>query len=258
MAYSRKEVKKEISSAVKNYELAINQMKIFMKSEYAQSSRINLLLSYNLSWAIKAKQILEEVEVALENDAVDRSIVFSFKELINECDKEYMNIEDTYKRLQYSKEQGFSDFQDSIMKLRALCYDLSFFDDMVTTLDTYCKEGTNAVINTNNFFGNAKEIQIQQGTANSSQNQYVTEPFDYEKVVGVISAIRQYDNILDKEYKENAKIVRDKLSEIEELATQKRDSGKIKTLLSDLKKLSMGISESVIASGIVSLISTFL
>lgn len=85
MAYSRREVKEKISSAVKNYDSAINQMTIFMKSEYTQASRINIFLNCNLSWAVKAKQILEEVEVALENDVIDKSIIFSFKELIK-CD----------------------------------------------------------------------------------------------------------------------------------------------------------------------------
>lgn len=258
MVYSKRNVKEKISSTVKNYELAINQMEIFMKSEYAQSINKNIYLNLNLKWAVKAMQILEEVEAAIENEAMDRSIVFSFKELIKECDKEEANIEDTYKLVPFSEEQGFSDFEVSLMKLRELCYEISFFDDMVTTLDAYCKEGINPVNNTNNFYGNVKDIQIQQGTTNSSQNQYVTETFDYEKVIGLISSIRQYDTFLDNEYKENATVVKDKLLEIEELATQKRDSGKIKTLLADLKSLSLGISESVIASGIVSLISTFL
>lgn len=256
--YSRKEVKLLVSNNVKEYELAINHMMIFMKSCYAISKGINIFLSYHVIWAKKAKQILEEIEIALEKNVMDKSIVFSFNDLINECVNEHKNIEDTYNRLSFSKEQGFSEFEHLLMRLRELCDGISYLDEMVTTLETYCKEGTNVMNNTNNFFGNATGIQIQQGTTNSSQNQNVIETFDYEKVVGVISTIGQYDTLLDNEYKQNAKIVRDILSEIEKLATQKKESGKIKTLLIDLKNLSIGISGSIIASGIVSQISAFL
>jgi len=37
MAYSKKELKEKVLRVVKDYELAINQMTIFMKSEYAHN-----------------------------------------------------------------------------------------------------------------------------------------------------------------------------------------------------------------------------
>lgn len=233
-------------------------MKTFMKSGYAISNRINVFINYNLNWAEKAMQILEEVEIALKNDIIDKSIIYNFNELINECANEHKNIEDTYNRLLFYDEKGYREFEHSLMKLRELCDDISYYDDMVTTLETYCRKESNIINNTNNFWGDTTSIQIQQGTTSYLQNQNVTESFDYEKLVRVISSIRQYDTLLENEYRENVKQVRDILSEIEKLAAQKRESRKIKVLLNDLKNLSIGISGSIIASGIISQISEFL
>lgn len=109
--------------------------------------------------------------------------------------------------------------------------------------------------NTNNFFGEVTGVQIQQGTVHSSQSQSVTQGFDYDGVADIIEKIKKYDSLFDDEYGERASEMRNRINQIEHLIQKKENPGKIKMLLDDIKNLSIGITGSVIASGIVALIA---
>ena len=117
-------------------------------------------------------------------------------------------------------------------------------------------EGQRIVNNTNNFYGEAKGVQIQQGTNNSSQNQTIIQDFNYDKVKEVVGQIRKYDSMFDEEYGENASELRNKIGEIEELLQKRENPSKIKALLTEIKNLSIGVAGSLIASGIVTAISS--
>ena len=110
--------------------------------------------------------------------------------------------------------------------------------------------------NTNNFYGEVTGVQIQQGTVNSSQSQSVNQGFNYDEVAEIIQKIKKYDSFFDDEYGENALEMRNKISEIENLVQKKENPSRIKTLLNDVKNLSMGVAGSLIASGIVALLSS--
>ncbi len=71
----------------------------------------------------------------------------------------------------------------------------------------------------------------------------------------IIEKIKKYDSFLDDEYGENALEIRNKIDEIEDLVQKKENPSRIKTLLSDIKNLSIGVTGSLIASGIVTLLS---
>ena len=114
------------------------------------------------------------------------------------------------------------------------------------------KEITN---NTNNFYGEVTGVQIQQGTVNSSQSQSVNQGFDYAEVAEIIQKIKKYDSFLDDEYGENALEMRNKIDEIEDLVQKEENPSRIKALLNDIKNLSIGVAGSLIASGIVTLLS---
>ena len=109
--------------------------------------------------------------------------------------------------------------------------------------------------NINNFYGQVSGVQIQQGTVNSLQSQSVNQGFDYAEVAEIIQKIKKYDSFLDDEYGENASEMRDKIDEIENLLKKKEKPSRIKILLNDIKNLSIGVTGSVIASGIVTLLS---
>lgn len=117
------------------------------------------------------------------------------------------------------------------------------------------RENQRITNNSNNFYGEVTGVQIQQGTVNSSQSQSVNQGFDYAEVAEIIEKIKKYDSFLDDEYGENALEIRNKIDEIEDLVQKKENPSRIKTLLSDIKNLSIGVTGSLIASGIVTLLS---
>lgn len=104
--------------------------------------------------------------------------------------------------------------------------------------------------NTNNFYGNVTGVQIQQGTVNSTQNQTITQEFDFEAVGEVIKNIKKYDAMFDSEFGDKAAELRSKLDGIEKLVKNRENPSKIKLLLTELKNLAVGITGSLIASGI--------
>lgn len=110
------------------------------------------------------------------------------------------------------------------------------------------RENQRITNNTNNFYGEVTGVQIQQGTVNSSQSQSVNQGFDYAEVAEIIEKIKKYDSFLDDEYGENALEIRNKIDEIEYLVQKKENPSRIKTLLSDIKNLSIGVTGSLIAS----------
>ena len=117
------------------------------------------------------------------------------------------------------------------------------------------KENQRITNNTNNFYGEVTGVQIQQGTVNSSQSQSVNQGFDYAEVAQIIQKIKKYDSFLDDEYGENALEMRNKIDEIEDLVQKEENPSRIKALLNDIKNLSIGVAGSLIASGIVTLLS---
>lgn len=109
--------------------------------------------------------------------------------------------------------------------------------------------------NINNFYGQVSGVQIQQGTVNSLQSQSVNQEFNYDEVTEIIQKIKKYESFFDDEYGENASEMRDKIDEIENLLKKKEKPSRIKILLNDIKNLSIGVTGSLIASGIVTLLS---
>lgn len=105
--------------------------------------------------------------------------------------------------------------------------------------------------NTNNFYGNATGVQIQQGTVNSSQTQTVTQEFDYGAIRDIIENIKKYDGMFDVEFGDKALELRERIARIEELIEKRENPSKIKMLLTELKNIAVGVTGSLIASGLV-------
>lgn len=104
--------------------------------------------------------------------------------------------------------------------------------------------------NTTNFYGNVTGVQIQQGTVNSSQTQTVTQDFDYGAIAEIIKNIKKYDEMFDAEFGDIALELRERVAKIEELIEKRENPSKIKMLLSELKNIAVGVTGSLIASGI--------
>jgi len=106
--------------------------------------------------------------------------------------------------------------------------------------------------NVTNFYGPVSNMQMQQGTVNSTQTQTITtESVDFDKVAEFVEKVKKYDPLLEDEYGEQATEVWEKLDEISSLVQKKENPGRIKSLLIELKNLSVGMTGSLIATGIV-------
>ena len=97
-------------------------------------------------------------------------------------------------------------------------------------------------------------ILIQQGTVNSSQEQAINQGADYEAAVKIVEQIRKYDALLDNEFGENASELRSKVDELAELVEKKNNPSKVKIILTEIKNLALGVSGSLIASGLLTLL----
>lgn len=111
--------------------------------------------------------------------------------------------------------------------------------------------------NTNHFYGDVTGVQIQQGTVNSSQTQSITQDFDYGAISDILENIKKYDSLLDDEFGDKASDLRGKIVELEELIEKRENPSKVKILLAELKNLAIGVSGSLIASGIAAQIPLF-
>lgn len=256
--YSKVRLINKLDNAIKNYSKAINEINEFSKSSYCRSLNINIFLCQHIKWGETAMEILWEVVEKLKNNNLKKAEVENLKSLIKNCRKEHNDIEDTYKRVHCKNTSDYYEFQQTLMKLRELCDEVEYYDEFIVMLENYIEEEKIIMNNSNNFYGKALGIQIQQGVKDSSQIQIIDNDFDYKQVESVIKAIRQYDGHIDSDYKDVAIEVREKLQQIEILVSQEREPQQIRNLLGDLKNLSIGITGSLIASGIVSMITPLL
>lgn len=113
------------------------------------------------------------------------------------------------------------------------------------------------IYNTNNFYGDVTGVQIQQGTVNSSQTQTITQDFDYDAAREIVDNIKKYDGFFEEEFGDKASDLREKINSLEILLEKRENPSKIKLLLTELKNLAVGVTGSLIASGIVAQIPNF-
>ena len=105
-----------------------------------------------------------------------------------------------------------------------------------------------------NIQGNINGVQIQQGTTNSSQFQNVNQVFDYEKVAEILNEIDKYVPMFADIYGHDCEKAENALNEAKEAVVARENPSKIKKALSILKEVSLRVSSSLIATGILTLL----
>ena len=100
----------------------------------------------------------------------------------------------------------------------------------------------------------SSNIQIQQGTVNSSQIQTINEVFNYENAMRILNEISKYKSMFADVYGEDSKIAEETLDEAIKAVEKKEKPSKIKTALSVLKDITLRVSSSLIATGILGLL----
>ena len=105
-----------------------------------------------------------------------------------------------------------------------------------------------------NIQGNINGVQIQQGTTNSSQFQNVNQVFDYEKVAEILNEIDKYVPMFADIYGHDCEKAENALNEAKEAVVARENPSKIKKALSILKEVSLRVSSSLIATGILTVL----
>ena len=78
-----------------------------------------------------------------------------------------------------------------------------------------------------NIGENSSNIQIQQGTVNSSQIQTINEVFNYENAMRILNEISKYKSMFADVYGEDSKIAEETLDEAIKAVEKKEKPSKI-------------------------------
>lgn len=109
---------------------------------------------------------------------------------------------------------------------------------------------------TNNFYGTANGVQIQQGTKDSKQSQKLSLPLDVTRIDELIQTIRKYDSVLDDDYGiEEAANIRAATEELDVAIHKNEETDKVKGILGYIRDLSVNAGGGLVATGILHLIS---
>lgn len=104
----------------------------------------------------------------------------------------------------------------------------------------------------NNFYSEANNVQIQQGTVDSKQCFSKVE-VDENLIRQLIDTINQYDAILDDEFGNDAKMLREYNANLSRMLAQKEDKTTMNKIVGFIKDLSVNAGGGLIAAGIINI-----
>ncbi len=145
--------------------------------------------------------------------------------------------------------------QIQISKQRKEEVDRQKHNEVISAIKEAGKNGA-----TINIGDNTHDFQIQQNTSNSNQIFNNTQTFDYEKAYGVLKDIKSFFDYphFNSTFADNSDIVKQIVESTIEAIEKKDDSTLIKKSLHILKDLAIGASSSLIATGIIGLLTPIL
>lgn len=126
--------------------------------------------------------------------------------------------------------------------------------------DMDINKSKSGVTNNITIYRDISNSQIQQETSNSNQTINIKSKFDYDGTLKVLHEIQKATNYEDfeREFSGKAQEVKSLVDNIIKMLDEKDKPAKIKTALHTLRDLSIGITSSLIASGITVLVSQLL
>ena len=112
---------------------------------------------------------------------------------------------------------------------------------------------------TNNFYGDANAVQIQQGTTNSTQKQNTECSIDEKKISEFLQEIRKHDDLLEGEFgEENAEKLRALVRELANCSNDTKSEEKKRSLFTSIKEICVNAGSSILAAGIIQLITNII
>lgn len=163
--YSPEEIIERYRRHIDNYNSIIQELKNIMKTTYVKRQNIGGFLKDHLCFCTEAVKVLNDAIEAIQNDIVDESICMRLEGLFESCVEEHRKLEDTYNRVNERYTDEFYEYEAVHIRLRDECDDMEYCDATVKFVRAIIRNRTN----TNIFYQDATNIQIQQGTHNSLQ-----------------------------------------------------------------------------------------
>lgn len=159
-------------------------------------------------------------------------------------------MQDVLERTQKENELVFRKIQMARDKKEA--EELHRHNELIEALKSAGENGATIVVG-----DNANNIQIQQKSNLSSQEMVSSQTFDYDKALGVLKEIQEYLDYpqFEKTFKDNSETLKTIIIETINAVEEKREPSLIQKSFKVIKELAVGAGKSLIASGIVSLIS---
>lgn len=123
-------------------------------------------------------------------------------------------------------------------------------------LEDYMEKGQ-VTNNTLHIGGNVTNSQFQQGNVNSTQSMIIHNNFDYEQVLKTLAKInKSFENSdFEEDFGDKSEELKRIVAETIEMVNRKEEPTKIKAALSTIKDLAVGVTGSLIATGICGLIT---
>ncbi|MEI3388735.1 hypothetical protein [Simiaoa sunii] len=161
--YSAEEIIEKYHKHIHNYNSIIEELKNIMENAYIKKQNIGDFFELHLRFCVEAVNVLSEAIETIQNDMVNESMCMRLEGLFNSCAREHKDLEDVYSNVKYNDE--ICGYEDVLIRLRDECEDMEYCDETVK----FVRATIRNTINANNFYGDVKNIQIQQGTRNSLQ-----------------------------------------------------------------------------------------
>ncbi len=105
------------------------------------------------------------------------------------------------------------------------------------------------------FSGDSSNIQIQQNVSESQQHQEINKNVDYKSIEEILDEIARYKPMFAEVYGENSEQATDILDKLISLVKEKEEKSIIQKALGVFKDLTLRVSSSLLATGILGLIA---
>ena len=160
-------------------------------------------------------------------------------------------MNDMITRMEKQREASFRALEESIGAKEK--EELRRHMELVTSINNAAENGATIVVG-----DNANGVQIQQNSNKAQQSMTNSQIFNYEKTFAILNEIKEFLDYpqFERTFQDKSELVKQLLEETADAVQKKDDPSLIKKSIKLLKDLTIGVSGSLIATGILGLLSS--
>jgi predicted translin family RNA/ssDNA-binding protein len=174
------------------------------------------------------------------------------KEVLDNGNVQFVNpINDMSARMKREREASIRVLHES--RVAKEQEEMRRHNELVAAINRAAENGATIVIG-----DNANGIQIQQNSDNAKQFMTNSQTFNYEKTLDILNEIREFFDYpqFEKTFQDKSDLIKQLVEETVEAVKKKEDPSLIKKSLKSLKDLTISAGGSLIATGILGLLSS--